>query len=343
MRRALLPVLIIILILLAGCSKNKAVQPEPRSAVYYSYFDTVTFIYSYAGDDEEAFEKNAGALSSILREYHILLDIYNEYEGVANLCTVNKNAGGEPVRVDAKLIDFLVRARELCLLTDCETDMMMGSVFSIWHDAIESQATELPSEQELLKAREHTGLNLLEIDEKACTVRISDPEASIDVGAIGKGYAAEMCARYLKENGLSGYVVNLGGNLRCVGTKTDGSGWKTGIMDPKDPENLALTVTLSDTSCVTSGDYKRFFTVGGKRYSHLIDTDTLYPAEYFSSVSVITEDSALADALSTALFCMPYEDGLELVSAMDGVQCIWIFPDGRVSCTKALEPLITIL
>ena len=127
------------------------------------------------------------------------------------------------------------------------------------------------------------------------------------------------------------------GNIRIVGEKPDGSGWGTGIKDPADPEQYAAKVTLSDTSCVTSGNYERYFTVDGVRYHHIIDPQTRMPADYFASVTVITPDSGLADALSTALFCMSYEDGLALAEKIGNVDVLWITQDGAQYHTPDLQ------
>lgn len=331
-------ILIILLVLLTffGCSKENVKQSEPRTRVLYSFFDTVTLVYSYANDDASSFEKNVSEVEKTLREYHMMMDIYNEYEGMNNLCTVNRNAGEDPVKVDRRLIDFLIYAKNLCELTDNRLDIMMGAVLSLWHDARSAEVQYLPSEMELKNAGMHIGLDLLEIDENACTIRISDPEASIDVGAIGKGYATEMAAEELEKKGISGYVINVGGNLRCIGTKADGSAWVTGIRDPRNPEGLALTVSIADCSCVTSGSYERYLEVGGVRYSHIIDRDTLHPSDRFGSTTVITKDSGLADALATALFCMDYDQGRALVDSLADVQCIWIEKDGTVRRTDGI-------
>jgi thiamine biosynthesis lipoprotein len=150
-----------------------------------------------------------------------------------------------------------------------------------------------------------------------------------------------MAAQHLEAQGISGYVLNIGGNLRIIGRKHDGSEWRTGVKDPANTDQFATIITLSDTSCVTSGDYERFFVVGGKRYHHIIDKDTLHPSEHFSSVTVITKHSGLADALSTALFGMNYEDGLALVEKTEGVEVLWIAHDGTQYYTPGLEKLIS--
>lgn len=336
-----------LLAILAGCPKiaDKAVSVEPKGMVYFDFFDTVSYIYSYTNDSQEEFQARCKGASDILLEYHKLFDIYYEHSGVVNLRTLNLNAGGEAMKVDEKLIDFLLYAKQLYEVTGGEMNIMMGSVLSLWHDCRE-QAGEnpaqarIPTEDELQEASLHTDFSLLEIDEENCTVRITDPKASIDVGALGKGYATEKAAQYLRSIGAESYVLNIGGNIRIVGHKIDGTGWATGIKNPADPETYVKTLTLADTSCVTSGDYERYFTVDGQRYHHIIDKDTLMPASYFRSVCIITPDSGLADALSTALFAMSYEDGLKIVEKLGNVEVLWITPDGTQYATPGIENLV---
>lgn len=352
MRKNLIPGICFMLMLglFALCSCSKTVSEEPQKDVsapvenkgmaYFEFFDTVTYIYSYAGDSDDIFYDNCSYAADQLDYYHRLFDIYHEYSGINNLCTVNRNAGKDPVKVDRQLIDFLLYAKELCERTDGEMDITMGSVLSIWHEARNSDEVYLPSQEELETASRFMGFEFLEIDERNCTVRLTDPRASLDVGAIGKGYGTEMAARALSEKGASSYVLNVGGNIRIIGTKPDGSSWVTGVRDPKDSNNrLAVRFEIADTSCVTSGTYERFFTVDGVRYPHIIDRKTLWPARYYESVSIITKDSGLADALSTALFCIPYEQSLRMAESFDDVQVIWIFSDGTVKHTGGIQLL----
>ena len=330
-----------LLVVMTGCPET-ANKAEPKGMVYFTFFDTVSYIYSYKVETNEQFGKNCEGVSEILEEYHRLLDIYHEYSGVVNLCTLNKNAGGEAMVVDEKLIDFLLYAEELYTLTGGEMNIMMGAVLRPWHDCREAVSTNsanasIPEQEVLDEAAEHVDFSLLEIDEQNLTVRITDPEASIDVGALGKGYATEKAAQYLIENGVSSYVLNIGGNIRIIGQKPDGSGWLTGIKDPFDPESYAKRITISDVSCVTSGIYERYFVVDGSRYHHVIDKDTLMPSEHFASVTVITSDSGLADALSTALFCMSYEDGLALIESIGGIEVIWVDKNYNVKHTDGIK------
>ncbi len=310
-------------------------KPKPQVRSYFNYFDTVSSIYSYKQDGEEVFLSNCAAVTELLDEYHKLFDIYYTYAGMNNLRTVNKNAGIAPVEVDGRLIDFLLYAKEMYTLTGGRVNIAMGAVLKLWHDCREDaeddpEAARLPDEAALREAALHTDIDCLIIDREAGTVYLSDPKMSLDVGAIGKGYAAEMAAKALEERGVSSYVLNIGGNLRLIGTHTDGDGWTIGVTNPdRTAEDFAARITVSDTSVVTSGNYERYYTVDGVDYHHIIDPDTLYPAEYFASVTIITKHGGLADALSTALFCMSYDDGMSLLASLeDEVEVIWITSDG---------------
>ncbi len=334
---------------MTGCQTEKVEtgKPlEPKGKVYFTYFDTVSYIYDYSGDSAERFDDRSAEVSHLLEEYHRLFDIYHEYSDLTNLCTLNKNAGGAPLTVDEKLITFLLYAKEMETLTDGEMNIMLGSVLRLWHDCREAadadpSSAHIPSAEALQEASRHTGIDLLEIDPANRTVRISDSNASVDVGALGKGYAAEMAARYLEETEAYGYVLNIGGNIRIIGTRPDGSGWKTGIRNPQDPDgDFALNIRISDTACVSSGVYERYFMAEGKRWHHIIDPDTLYPAAYYSAITVVTKNSGLADALSTALFCMDFEKSCELVDSLDGVEACWFFSDGETRFSDGFNTLI---
>ena len=319
---------------------------EPKGKVYYSYFDTVSYVYDYSGDSAERFDERSAEVSHILSEYHQLFDIYHEYSGVNNLCTLNRAAGGEALELDGRLVEFLLYAKDMYALTGGEMNVMLGAVLRPWHDCREAASSDpasasIPDAAALREAYAHTDIALLEIDAQNNTARIADPAASIDVGALGKGYATERAAEYLERDGALGYVLNVGGNITCIGDRPDGSGWVTAIRDPDaSASDFACRLRIRDTACVTSGVYERYFTVNGQRYHHIIDKDTLYPATYFSSLTVVTRDSALADALSTALFCMPWEDGQKLAESIGGVELLWIFPDGEMRSTPGFAAMI---
>ena len=337
---------------LVACTGLSSQTPsyKTRSATVSSeYFNTRTLLSSYGDVTDEEFDAYVATVSSMLGEYHKLFDIYNEYDGMNNVMTVNKNAGIAPVEISRELFDFLSYCKELYPLTDGKCNVMFGSVLKIWHDARE-EATKnfgylpeesLPTDDELTDANRYTSIELLVLDADSMTAYISNPNASLDVGAIAKGYAAAKIAAQLKADGADSFGLNAGGNLVTIGLKPNGENWEIGITNPiYDPNKLiACRVSIGETSLVTSGDYERYFMSGNKTYHHIIDPDTLMPAEYFSSVSIFTSDGALADALSTALFCMSYEEGLALVRSIGNVEVVWIDREGNVTSTEGINIL----
>ncbi len=309
----------------------------------FECFDTLSTVIGYEYF-KGGFDTIAERIVDRLLEYHRLYDIYNEYDGITNLATLNKAAGrGVALKVDKKIVDLLLFAKEAHTLTGGEVNVAFGSVLSLWHDcrvaakADPDEAT-LPSPSALLSASMNTDISKIVIDEKSSTVEITDPGVKIDVGAVAKGYATEMVARELENEGISGYILNIGGNVRVVGSNPDGEPFGVGIEDPRkgNTDYLAI-VGLRGASVVTSGSYQRFFTVGGKNYHHIIDKDTLYPAEGYVSVSVICPDSGLADVLSTALFLMSLDAGEDLINSIDGAEALWLLPDGIVKTTKGFN------
>lgn len=336
MKQHKLTVLLLVCILLLGAFPSCGQKPQAYKAYSLDYFDTATTITGYAESQEE-FDTVSGEILAELGEYHRLYTIYHRFEGLENLCTINELAEGQhrTVTVDRRIIDLLLYAKEMYTLTGGKLNIAMGSVLSIWHDYREMgmsdpASAELPPMEELTEAARHTDINCLVIDEENSTVTITDPAMRLDVGAIAKGYAVEMVARSLEEQGITGYVLNVGGNVRTVGVRGDGEPWLAGIENPfEDDEKPYLTyLHLNNESLVTSGSYQRYYWVDGKSYHHIIHPETLMPALGFTSVSVLTKSSADGDALSTALFCMTYEEGVALVNSLADTEAMWVLTDG---------------
>ncbi|MGO5113570.1 FAD:protein FMN transferase [Candidatus Avoscillospira sp. LCP25S3_F1] len=326
--------------LLCGCAAAPAGQGEPQryEASFLTLFDTVTTMVGYA-DSEEAFTAQAQQIHDGLLEYHQLYDIYNDYDGINNLKTVNDNAGVAPVEVDGKILDMLEFSRELYEETGGRVNVAMGSVLALWHDAREAGIDDpanavLPDQAALEEAARHTDWSNVVIDEEAGTVYLSDPEMSLDVGAIAKGYAVERVC----ETAPSGMLISVGGNVRATGPKPDGSPWVVGIENP-DGGDFLHTLYVEDSSVVTSGDYQRYYLVDGKRYHHIIDPDTLYPATQWRSVSIVGVDSGLADGLSTALFTLSQEDGQKLLDQFDA-EALWMTQDGTLLYSPGFQAMV---
>ena len=333
MKARILAILMAILLLCTACSLQPAADEGPKrySAQFLSLFDTITSVVGYA-ESEEEFSAVTQKFYDELEEYHHLFDIYNTYEGIANIKTVNDMAGKEPVKVDRRVIDLLLFCRDVYEKTNGLVDVTMGSVLVLWHKArnagINSPETAfLPDEAALKEAKTHTGFHLLVIDEEASTVFLTDPAARLDVGAVAKGYAVEQVAKNLPE----GILVSVGGNVCATGGNpvTDVP-WVIGVQDPAgDTDEYLHTIYVDDLSVVTSGDYQRYYVVDGVSYHHIIDPETLFPSEYWRAVTVLHEDSGMADGLSTAAFLLPYEEGKALLAEF-GAEAIWVDREGEL-------------
>lgn len=317
---------------------------EKYTASWFDVFDTVTTVIGYAPSEEE-WDRQMDALHQDLAEYHQLYDIYTHYEGVTNLYDLNRSAAQGPVAVDQRIMDLLVESKAMYETTSGKMNVAFGAVLSVWHDYREAglndpDSAQLPPMEQLTAASEHCSIDDLVLDEEAGTVYFADDQLQLDVGSVGKGYAVEMVARAAEERGLASAILSVGGNVRTIGHKPDGSRWTAGIQDPWASAELAgqvvndapylVSVYMKDMALVTSGNYQRFYEVDGKRYNHIIDPDTLMPADHFSAVAVLVPDSGLGDCLSTGLFCLPLEDGQALVESLDGVEAMWMLKDGSV-------------
>lgn len=324
-------------LLLGGCTPLLLEKEKQYTATFLTLFDTVTTIVGRA-ESEEAFQEKAQKIHDELQVYHRLFDIYNDYEGINNLKTVNENAGLAPVEVDEAVIALLRDCKTYHALTEGKVNVAMGSVLRLWHEARNAgiqdpENAKLPAMEDLRKAAEHTDIESIVIDETAGTVFISDSETSLDVGAVAKGWATQRAAL----NAPSGMLISVGGNVCATGPKlADGTAWVIGIQDPEQTERNLHTLYVSEGSVVTSGDYQRTYTVDGERYHHIIDPATLMPGDDWRSVSILCDNSGLADALSTALFLIDREAGASLAKDC-GAEVLWVNAAGEEFMTPGFE------
>lgn len=344
---AVITMIMLLLSLTACTSAEKVVEKTRYEAEFMELFDTVTRIVGYA-ESEEEFSQYSQILYDNLKEYHELYDIYNDYEGINNIKTINDNAGIEPVKVDKRIIELLLFCKDAYEMTNGKTNVAYGAVLRIWHDYRDEgindpENAKLPPLEDLQEASKHTNIEDVIIDEENSTVFLKDTEMSLDVGAVAKGYATEQMYKIAKESGLTSGLISVGGNVRAIGKNvvTDES-WNVGVQNPdtESEKSVLEVVKINDASMVTSGDYERYYTVDGKQYNHIINPETLFPAEYFRSISIIIQDSGKADALSTALFSMPYDEGLELINSLPDAEAMWILKDGTFKYSDGFEKLI---
>ncbi len=326
------------LLLLSGCAANTP-QQKRFTATFLNLFDTVTTIVGYA-DSEAAFTDVSQSIHDELENYHQLFDIYNDYEGLNNLKTVNDRAGIAPVKVDRPILELLKDCKTYYTLSGGKINVAFGSVLRLWHEARQAgiqdpENARLPDEKALQEAALHTDIHAIVIDEAASTVYLSDPLIRLDVGAVAKGWAAQRVC----ENAPDGLLVSVGGNVLATGPKPEDAPWVVGIQDPDDSSRYLHTLNIRTESVVTSGDYQRAYAVSGKLYHHIIDPATLYPGNLWRAVSIVCDDSGLADALSTALFLLPLAEGQALLDQC-GAEAMWVDHTGAITYSPGFKDLI---
>ncbi len=321
--------ILVLCLLLAGCARSGQTENKQYTATFLELFDTMTAVVGRT-DSRGEFDQISQQVYDDLAHYHKLFDIYHDYEGINNLKTINDNAGIAPVTVDGAIIELLEACKEYYDLTGGKVNVAMGSVLKLWHEARENagkdpENAKLPEESALKEAASHTSLDAVVIDRDASTVFITDGSVQLDVGAVAKGWATQKVA----ENAPKGLLISVGGNVCATGPKAEpDTPWVVGVQDPDGGEGYLYKVNITGGCVVTSGDYQRYFTVDGKIYHHIIDPQTLMPSTYWRSVTVVCADSGLADALSTALFLLPLEEGRALL-AKTGAEAMWVNAQGE--------------
>lgn len=327
------------LCLLAAMSSAVGCSPtaERHEATRLDLFDTPTTVVAYTQTEEE-FDTLSDLVFSELSRLDALYDVYEGDPDGAGLAAVNAHAGECPVEVDPDVMGLLKWAKEAEKVTNGVIDASAGQVCYLWQQAREEaslhpEEAEIPSEAALAEALQHRGMECLELDETAGTAYLTDPEMRLDVGALAKGFTADLVMERLRQEGYSNVMLNLGGNVLTMGHRADGSPWRIGLRHPL-KEAVLTDVPASDRSVVTSGGYERKMEFQGQEYHHIIDLSTGMPANQWAQVSVISESSAEADLLTTALFILPEEEGRALLAQFEGASACYVALDGTMTTTE---------
>lgn len=331
-----------------GCSAKP--KYEKYESTFFDTFDTIIQFTAYASSQEE-FDKYAQRVHSRFVELHQLCNRFESYDGVNNVKTISDNAGVAPVKVDPQLIELVEFAIPWADKTGDVVNPAIGPVLSIWHDYMAryqgKEDGSLPPMEELYAAAQHTDLTKVKVDKAASTIYLEEEGMALDFGAVAKGWATEKIAQELETSGFNSFIISSGGNVRASGPPMDSdrTSWGVGIQNPdgivlsNDNSQLLETLFLNNSSVVTSGDYQRYYVAEGKRVHHIVDPQTLMPANRYRSVTIVTPDSGMADMLSTAVFIMDYNTGKALVDSV-GAQAMWVYPDGTVKVTDGLKPMM---
>lgn len=304
-------------LLISGCSK-----PLSKKDLTYTdtLFDTVISVQILDPVDEKVLK----GCEKLCKEYDAKFSKSNEQSEISKI----NHAKGKFVEVSDDTITLLKKGIYYCELSHGIFDITIGSVSDLWN--FHAEDPKVPSKKKIRSAKGHVNYRGILIQDNR--VKLTDSKARLDVGAIAKGYIADRLKEYLKKNNVKHAIINLGGNVLTIGTKTDGSKYNIGIQRPFDESGQPITsVKVADKSVVTTGTYQRYFEKNGKIYHHILDTATGYPCENdLSSVTIITDSSLTADALSTVSFLLGYEEGIKLINLLDNVDAVFITNDGEI-------------
>lgn len=251
---------------------------------------------------------------------------------------INRNAGIKPVKVSLELYDLIKRAIQISKITDGAFDISYASMDKVWK--FDGTMTEMPTEGEIKNSIQKVGFENIILDDKNQTVFLKLEGMKIGFGAIGKGYAADKAKKLLQDLGVKAGLMNASGDLNCWGKQPDGSAWKVGITNPLNKNKIFSWFDIDDQAVVTSGNYEKYVEFNGKRYTHIIDPRTGYPATGIVSVSVFAPKAELADALATSIFVMGTSVGLNFINQLNGVECIIIDDQNKMHYSKNIQPKI---
>jgi len=314
-----------------GSTPNSPVKSEPISRTEF-LMDTVMTIKIYDKPDNKILDKVFSRLEEIESRMSATIE-------TSDITKINKNAGVKPVTVNPDTYFVIKGAKYYAEISSGAYDPTIGPLVELWN--IKSGETErdyIPSSQDIQSKKSLVDYNDLELLDKN-QVFLKKENMEINLGGIVKGYAADEVRRILIENGVQAAIIDLGGNIFAHGEKAENLSWKIGIQNPLEHTGNYLGILeVKDQSIVTSGDYERFFEYNGKKYHHILDAKTGYPAENeITGVSIISDASIDGDALSTTLFVLGLDKGMELVNSLDGVEAIFITKDKSIYLTTNLK------
>lgn len=326
-KKSILLIILIIFLLISilyNTFKNKIYEKD------YSYFDTYINVKIYINNSKKAneiFEK----IDKIYSEYHKLTDRYNSYQGITNLYTINNNIlTNEYLEIDEKLVDLINYGIDMYKWSNGKIDISMGNVIDIWKGYREANLG-IPTLEELQYVN-YNNIEQIEIIDN----KIKNNNLNIDLGSISKGFATQKVGEYLNSIGVEKYLINAGGNV-LAGSSYKKEKYKIGLENPNNQNDIYKIIEVENKAVVTSGGYLRYYEYNGTKYHHIIDPDTLFPTNYFKSVTVITNDSAYADFLSTYLFLLPVEEGINYVNNLEDVEAIWYLNDDTTKTSEGFN------
>ena len=262
-------------------------------------------------------------------------NLISDWIPTTQISQVSKNSGIQPVKVDKEVYDLVERAIKVSQLTSGAFDISYASMDKIWK--FDGSMKAMPTPEAIKQSVARIGYQKIVLDAKAQTIYLKEKGMKLGLGGIGQGYIADKIKDLLLSKGCTSGIVNVSGDINAWGYQTTGKPWTVAIVNPMNKNKVFATFPLENSSVETSGSYEKFVVFDGKRYSHIIDPRTGYPAQGVVSVSVFAKQTELADALATGIFVMGVEVGLDLVNQLKGVGCIIVDDKGGIHVSKNID------
>ncbi len=267
-------------------------------------------------------------IDEAVSEIERIEQMISSWEETSETSKIIKNAGIQPVKVSSEFYRLIERAIKISEITDGAFDITYASMDNIWK--FDGSMDRMPSEKEIQKSIAKIGYKKIVLDPDEQTVFLSEPGMRIGFGAIGKGYAADKAKELLTPKRVKGGIINASGDLTTWGTKVTGEKWLVGIANPLSKNKVFSWLPIVESSVATSGNYEKYITLNGKKYSHIIDPRTGYPTTGINSVSVFAKQAELCDALATAVFIMGRDTGIHMINQIDGVEVVVVDSDNKI-------------
>ncbi len=320
---------IIICILFCGCQvKNDMAEIQ--------MFAMDTFI-----DLKAQGENGEKALLEAEKEINRLEKLFSPTIEQSEIFTINQYAAKQTVTVSKDTFDLIEKAKEYCNITEGAFDITIAPVVKAW--GFTEEVKRVPTDEEIQQKLQLVDNNKLHIDKQNSTVYLENENMSIDLGGIAKGYASDKVNEILKKNDVSSAVISLGGNVSVTGKRPDGTKWRIAVQDPMNREGYVGILNVEDTSVITSGVYQRFFEQDGKKYHHIIDTKTGKPTQTgLLSVTIVCDDGAMADALSTSVMVAGLQKGSELWRKLGNFGMIVITDSNEMYISEDIEDIFEV-
>lgn len=330
-----LTILLLALIMLGGCAEIRSASPSIVTKRAQMHMGTLVTVTAVASDKKRGDHAVQAAFDEIKR----LEQLLSTWRSDSELSRVNAEAGRQSVEVSRDTFEVVVRSLEMAQLTHGGFNIALGPAIEAWSV---TERQDIPSESELQHVKPLIDWTSIRVDHEARTLFLPRNGMRVDVGGIGKGYAADRAVEEMKRAGAEGGVVALSGDIKTFGALPDRRGFPVGIRHPREEEALIAVIDLQDEAISTAGDYERFFERDGVRYHHILDPHTLQPARGCQSVTVIAKDGVVADGLDTGIFVLGPEEGMALVERLSDVEAIIIDANGTMRVSSGLRDRLRI-